>query len=313
MERTFLGRTGMEVTRLGVGLAAIGEEETLATIEKVERVLTTALDAGLNFFDTAECYFDSEEMVGRTISHRRSEFFLATKCGHAKPGVIPQGQTHEDWSLSALTASIDRSLRRLRTDSVDLLQLHSCSRDVLQHGDAIEALQRARDAGKARFIGYSGDNEAAQWAVQCGAFDTLQTSFNVADQRPRRGLLASAAERGMGIIAKRPIANRAWGAAESPTRGFRFDPNYADEYWRRTQAMAALGPLPHQPQDPIMLALGFVYAHPEVDVAIVGTRSPEHMTSNISMVRAGARIPEATVEDLHSRWDRLDDGWAGMM
>ena len=313
MEKRFLGDTGMKVTQLGVGLAAIGEEESLDTIDKVERVLITALDAGLNFFDTAECYFDSEEMVGRTISHRRSEFFLATKCGHAKPGVIPQGQVDEDWSAPALIDSMDRSLRRLRTDYVDLFQLHSCSRDELERGEVIDALQRARDAGKTRFIGYSGDNDAADWAVECGAFDTLQTSFNVADQRPRRGLLAKAKERGMGVIAKRPIANRAWGVPESPTRGFKFDPNYADEYWRRTQAMAALGPLRDDPKSPILLALGFVFAHPEVDVAIVGTRNPAHMTSNIAMVEAGARISEATLEDLYRRWNQLDDDWAGMM
>ena len=313
MEMRFLGDTGMEVTRLGVGLAAIGEEESLETIDKVERVLITALDAGLNFFDTAECYFDSEEMVGRTISHRRSEFFLATKCGHGKPGVIPQGQADDDWSAQALIDSMDRSLRRLRTDYVDLFQLHSCSRDELEKGDVIEALQRARDAGKTRFIGYSGDNDAADWAVECGAFDTLQTSFSVADQRPRRGLLGKAKERGMGVIAKRPIANRAWGVPESPTRGFKFDPNYADEYWRRTQAMADLGPLTNDPKSPVLLALGFVFAHPEVDVAIVGTRNPEHMTSNIAMVEAGAKISEATLEDLYGRWNKLDDDWEGMM
>ena len=313
MESRALGRTGLEVTRLGVGLAAIGEEESLDTIDKVERVLVTALDAGLTFFDTAECYFDSEEMVGRTIARRRSEFVLATKCGHSRPGVIPKGQVDEDWSVGAITESVDRSLLRLRTDHVDLLQLHSCSVAELEGGDPIEALVRAREAGKTRFIGYSGDNEAAAWAVESGVFDTLQTSFNVADQRPRLGLLASAKERGMGVIAKRPIANRSWGAPHSPTRGFRFDPNYADEYWARTQAMAALGPLAEAPADPIALALGFVYAHDEVDVAIVGTRSPDHMAANIAMVEAGASIPTATLHDLRARWDALDDGWEGQM
>lgn len=313
METRTLGKTGIEVTRLGVGLAAIGEEETLDTIDKVERVLTTALDAGITFFDTAECYFDSEEMVGRTISGRRSEFALATKCGHAKPGVTPKGQDQEDWSIAGITASVDRSLTRLRTDHVDLFQLHSCSKAELEKGDVVEALQRARDAGKTRFIGYSGDNDAADYAVELGVFDTLQTSFNVADQRPRNGLLKRAKAQGMGVIAKRPIANRAWGVPESPTKGFKFDPYYADEYWRRTQEMAALGPLTDAPDDPILLALGFVYAHPEVDVAIVGTRSPEHMASNIALVEGGASVSDAMVRDLHRRWDRLDDGWEGMM
>ena len=313
MEKRILGKTGIEVTRLGVGLAAIGEEESLETIDKVERVLSTALDSGITFFDTAECYFDSEEMVGRTISHRRSEFTLATKCGHSKPGIIPQGQVDEDWSVDAITESVDRSLIRLRTDYVDLLQLHSCGVAELESGEPIEALVRAREAGKTRFIGFSGDNEAAAWAVDSGIFDTLQTSFNVADQRPRRGLLATAREQDMGVIAKRPIANRAWGQPHSPTRGFKFDPNYADVYWSRTQEMAALGPLADMPENLIELALGFVYAHKEVDVAIVGTRNPEHMTSNIAMVNGGVSIPESTLSDLCSRWDRLDTDWEGQM
>jgi aryl-alcohol dehydrogenase-like predicted oxidoreductase len=316
METRTLGKTSIAVTRLGVGLAAIGEEESLDSIDKVERVLATALDSGITFFDTAECYFDSEEMVGRTISARRSEFTLATKCGHAKPGVTPVGQDIEDWSIEGITASIDRSLTRLRTDYVDLLQLHSCSVEELEKGNVIEALQRARDAGKTRFIGYSGDNEAAHWAVGSGQFDTLQTSFNLADQRPRLGLLSNAKAKGMGTIAKRPIANRAWGAPQSPTVGFKFDPNYADEYWRRTQEMMALGPLAGDPEDPILLSLGFAYAHDDLDVAIIGTRSPEHMEANCAMVEAGASISDATVQDLCSRWDRLDDGgdgWKGQM
>jgi hypothetical protein len=313
METRTLGKTGLKISRLGVGLAAIGEEESLETIDKVERVLSTALDSGVTFFDTAECYFDSEEMVGRTISGRRSEFALATKCGHGQLGVTPVSQDIEDWSIEGITASIDRSLKRLRTDYVDLLQLHSCSQAELEKGDVIEALQRARDAGKTRFIGYSGDNEAAHWAVNSGAFDTLQTSFNLADQRPRLGLLANAKAQGMGTIAKRPIANRAWGASQSPTTGFKFDPNYADEYWRRTQEMMALGPLAGNPKDPIQLSLGFAYAHDDLDVAIIGTRSPDHMASNCAMVEAGVTISEATVQDLYGRWDRLDNGWKGQM
>lgn len=308
METRTLGKTEIEVTRLGVGLAAIGEEESLETIGKVERVLGTALDAGITFFDTAECYFDSEEMVGRTISHRRDEFTLATKCGHPAPG-----QASEDWSVEGITESIDLSLTRLRTDYVDLFQLHSCSLEELQRGSVIEALQRARDAGKTRFIGYSGDNEAAHWAVESGHFDTLQTSFNLADQRPRKGLLKKAKDRGMGTIAKRPIANRAWGTPKSPTAGFKFDPYYADEYWQRTQQMMALGPLKDDPKNPISLALGFALAHSELDVAIIGTRNPDHMRSNIAMVESGLSMSAATLQDLYRRWDQLDDEWLGLM
>jgi aryl-alcohol dehydrogenase-like predicted oxidoreductase len=84
---------------------------------------------------------------------------------------------------------------------------------VLERGDVIRALQDARDAGKTRFIGYSGDNEEALWAVRSGVFDTLQTSFNLVDQRARRELLPAAVEQGMGILIKRPMGNGTWGAA----------------------------------------------------------------------------------------------------
>ncbi|MDA1189539.1 MAG: aldo/keto reductase [Chloroflexi bacterium] len=307
METRTLGKTGLQISRLGAGLAAIGEEESLENIEKVASVLNAALDGGITFFDTAECYFDSEEMVGRTISNRRDEFTLATKCGHAEGG-----QGTDAWGYDAITASIERSLKRLRTDRVDIVQLHSCEIDVLEKGDCIRALQNAKSSGKIRFIGYSGDNDAAMWAVKSGHFDTLQTSFSLADQRPRHGLLVEAKKRDMGVIAKRPIANGAWGVKQSPSLSLKFQKWYADEYFKRCQAMAAEGPLPWDSGDGILMALGFVFAHSEVDVAIVGTRNPDHMRNNIALLDE-LPIPQQAVQELRNRWDKLDDGWEQQM
>ena len=312
METRILGNTGLEVSRLGIGLAAIGEEETFDTIKTVEIVLKTALDQGITFFDTAECYFYSEEMVGQSISDRRSEFLLATKCGHPA-GLQESGEYDIDWSIEGILLTLDRSLKRLKTDYVDLLQLHSCGVEVLEQGEVIAALTKARDAGKTRFIGYSGDNEAAQWAVDSGHFDTLQTSFSLADQRPRNGLLQKAKAQGLGIIAKRPIANTAWGSPNSPTARLKFDPNYGDEYWKRTQAMAALGPINIPLNDRILMSLGFVMAHEEIDTAIVGTRNPEHLRSNIDLFNNHLPIDDAVIKELYKRWNELDDGWIGQM
>ena len=312
METRILGNTGLEVSRLGIGLAAIGEEETFDTIKTVEVVLKTALDQGITFFDTAECYFYSEEMVGQSISDRRSEFLLATKCGHPA-GLQESGEYDIDWSIEGILLTLDRSLKRLKTDYVDLLQLHSCGVEVLEQGEVIAALTKARDAGKTRFIGYSGDNEAAQWAVDSGHFDTLQTSFSLADQRPRNGLLQKAKAQGLGVIAKRPIANTAWGSPNSPTARLKFDPNYGDEYWKRTQAMAALGPINIPLNDRILMSLGFVMAHEEIDTAIVGTRNPEHLRSNIDLFNNHLPIDDAVIKDLYKRWNELDDGWIGQM
>jgi aryl-alcohol dehydrogenase-like predicted oxidoreductase len=224
MERRRLGQTGLRVSVLGFGGSEIGYEG--ASQATVDRLLGSALDAGLNVIDTAECYERSEQLIGAAVGARRRDCFIFTKCGHAG------GWGRADWRVAPLLASIERSLGRLRTDHVDLVQLHSCGEDVLRRGDAIRALQTARERGLTRFIGYSGDGAAARYAVECGAFDTLQTSLNVAEQEPLTLTLPLAAEREMGVIAKRPIANAAVAALRRPSRG-----SYGYEYWRRLQEL----------------------------------------------------------------------------
>lgn len=297
MQKQMLGNTGLEVSRLGAGLSEIGSQLTLAEEGQAGQVLNAALDAGINFLDTSACYGISEELIGRTIAHRRHEYILATKCGHVTGGYVGQ-----EWTAQTIADSIDRSLRRMKTDTLDLVQLHSCGVAILEKGEVIEALQAARDAGKTRFIGYSGDNEAARWAVDSGLFDTLQTSFNLVEQNARHKLFAQAKAQGMGIIVKRPIANGAWGAAKSPS-------GYADEYFRRAQLMLAEGPLPGAPENRILLALGFTLSHPEVDTAIVGTQNPAHMRSNIAMLENDLPIAHSVIEELYRRFAALGQDW----
>src|SRR5690349_2113556 len=176
MDRRRLGRTDMEVSALGFGGSEIGYEGV--SQRTATRLLNAALDAGLSVIDTAECYADSETLIGRAVAGRRREFHLFTKVGHAA------GWNREDWRPAAILASIERSLARLRTDVLDLVQLHSCSEAVLRRGAAIAALETARQRGLTRYIGYSGDGAAARYAVQTGRFDTLQTSVSIADQEP---------------------------------------------------------------------------------------------------------------------------------
>lgn len=295
MDMTTLGKTGLHVSRLGVGLAEIGSE---VDAEQAGNVLNGALDAGISFLDTASCYGDSEELIGKTVANRRDEYSLVTKAGHSRGGF-----TTPDWTAGTVAQSIDRSLRRLKTDHVEVVQLHSCGIDVLERGDVVEALQSARDAGKTRFIGYSGDNEAARWAVDSGLFDTLQTSFSLVDQHARtKGLLAAADSAGMGIIIKRPIANAAWGRSSSPA-------TYADRYFSRAREMSAAGPIPGAPDDPILLSMGFTFAHQQVDTAILGTRNPDHMRANIAMFESSLSIAREAVEELRSRFDELGADW----
>jgi aryl-alcohol dehydrogenase-like predicted oxidoreductase len=293
MEQREFGRTGMKVSALGFGGAEIGYEGVpLAT---VHHLLNAALDAGLNVIDTAECYPGSEELIGRAVGHRRTDFHLFTKCGHAAGFDLP------DWDLGLLERSIDRSLRLLRTDHVDLVQLHSCSEELLRQGGVIDVLRRAKEAGKTRFIGYSGDSSAARYAVECGAFDALQTSVSVADQEAIELTLPLAEEKGLGVIAKRPIANAAWRWSEKPAN------SYHHAYWERLQALA----YDWVTKDAAATALRFTLSVPGVDVAIVGTTKPERWRQNAAVVAQGP-LPAAQYEAIRSRWKQVaKTDWVG--
>jgi aryl-alcohol dehydrogenase-like predicted oxidoreductase len=306
VESSILGKTGVRVSRLGVGLAEIG---ALASEEQEQagRLLNAALDAGINFLDTAECYGVSEEVLGRYVGHRRDEFILATKAGH-----VAGGYAGQPWTGQTVTDSIERSLVRMKTDYVDLVQLHAYDAPHPPQDEVVKAVMNAREAGKTRFVGYSQENEEAEWAVESGLFDTLQTAFSLADQRARYGLLEAARSKGIGIIAKRPIANAVWGKAVQAgytgklgggTKG------QAEELLARSQAILGLGNIPGMPDDPIELALGFVLSHDEVDTAIVGTRNPRHMLENIEIAKTRLPISRDVVDELHRRYDKLGGDW----
>ncbi|HET6369366.1 MAG TPA: aldo/keto reductase, partial [Pseudomonadales bacterium] len=223
MERRRMGKTEMDASVLGFGGSEIGYQRVSA--KTVARLLGGALDAGLNVIDTAECYEDSEELIGKALGERRREVYLFSKCGHAR------AEARSDWRPGALLRSIERSLSRLATDHLDLIQLHSCGLEVLQRGDAITALESARSRGWTRYIGYSGDGEAARWAVESGRFDTLQTSVSIADQEAIELTLPAARKAGLGVIAKRPLANVAWRYARKPAEA------YYQEYWERLRKL----------------------------------------------------------------------------
>ncbi len=297
METRQFGQTDMQVSVLGFG----GSEIRGHSLADVEQLLGSALDAGLNVIDTAECYGDSEDLIGRAVSARRSEYYLFTKCGHAVGEDLPD---FADWDPRLLEASIERSLRRLRTDHVDLLQLHTCSLDVLRQGDVIKVLEKAKREGKTRYIGYSGSNENARYAIRTGVFDTLQTSINIADQQGIDFTIPMAIERKMGIIAKRPIANAAW-----------LDPNlsrsaYGYPYWERLQRLD-YDFLQEDAASTIGTALRFTLSIPGVDTAIVGTAHPERYPQNAALVAAG-NLPDEEYQAIRAQWEqRADQHWLG--
>jgi hypothetical protein len=288
MEKRCLGKTKMDVSVLGFGGSEIGYQN--ASRETVAALLNSALDAGLNVIDTAECYHNSEELIGETVSHRRNEFYLFTKCGH------PHGYgEHANWSKDSILESIERSLRRLKTDKIDIVQLHSCSEAELRDGEAIDALQTARDRGYTRFIGYSGDGHAARFAVETGAFDTLQTSINIADQEAIDLTLPLAREKQMGVIAKRPIANAAWKSGHRPID------SYHHEYFERLRKLNY--EFLHQDlEKTVSIALRFTLSIPGVHTAIVGTQNPERWRQNATLLEQGL-LDETSFNQIRERWE----------
>jgi aryl-alcohol dehydrogenase-like predicted oxidoreductase len=298
MEKRRLGKTDMHVSILGFGGAEIGFSSTPA--ETVQRLLDSALDAGLNVIDTAECYPGSEEVIGQTASGRRKDFYLFTKCGH------PENGMKEDWRPASLLQSIERSLKRLRVDHVDLVQLHSCSEAELRRGDVITALQQAKQRGQTRYIGYSGDGSAAHYAITCGQFDTLQTSVNIADQEALELTLPLARERQLGVIAKRPIANAAWRTGRKPEN------SYHQPYWKRLQKLA-YDFLKGDPSQAVATALRFTLSVPGVHTAIVGTTKPARWRENAALLEAGL-LPVEQMEPIRARWRAVaEPSWVGQI
>ncbi len=300
LERRAFGKTDMNVTVLGFGGAEIGFQETGA--DTVSKLLNSALDAGLNVIDTAECYKGSEESIGVAVGHRRKDFYLFTKVGHMEA---------EGWTAASIAKSIDRSLARLKTDHIDLVQLHSCDKDVLEKGECIQALEDARKAGKTRYIGYSGDSLAALYAVETGRFDSLQTSINIVDQECIDLTIPKAREKNMGVIAKRPIANAVWRHDAKP------DDGYVQEYWNRLTALAYDFTTGNARADQgssgaAGTALRFTLAVPGVDVAIVGTTKPERWKQNAQMLHDGGPLDKDAYEAIRARWKQVaQPAWTG--
>jgi aryl-alcohol dehydrogenase-like predicted oxidoreductase len=288
----------MQVSVLGFGGAEIGLEG--ADEATVARLLGKALDAGLNVIDTAECYGESEKLIGQTVSQRRNEFYLFTKVGH------PHGmESGANWTPDSILESIERSLQRLRTDRVDLVHLHSCPEAVLKKGDAIAALLTARAKGYTRYIGYSGDSHAARYAVECGAFDSLQTSINIADQEALDLTIPLAREKKMGLIAKRPVANVAWKTGHKPEN------SYQHTYWDRLRTLKYPFLQTARLEKSVALALRFTLSVPGVCTAIVGTKNPQRWKENAQLLEAGS-LGETEFNEIRERWeDVAPKTWIG--
>lgn len=308
MEKRTFGQTGLEVSTLGFGSAPIG---FLATDQKrVSDMLNRMLDLGVNVIDTAAAYAGSEESVGKAVAHRRDEYVLISKCGMADDEL--EGAP---WSTKLIEQTIDRALRRLQTDRLDAMLLHSCSLETLERGEALTALANARDAGKVRFVGYSGDNEAAAVAAELNDVAVIETSVNLCDQANIDLVLPRTVQQKSAVIAKRPLANAAWKKLSDQPG---FYAGYAETYTRRLALMnltpADLGfdgpPETAWPE----IALRFALSFPSVHTAIVGTTNPDHFQANLAAAAKGP-LPEEAVETLRKAFQngeaQAKEEWIG--
>ena len=288
----------MEVSALGFGGAEIGFNSN-QTQKDVDDLLNSAIDAGLNLIDTAAGYLKSEQMIGEAVGKRRKEFYLITKCGAL------DGFTRVDWSKKGILETIVNSLRSLKTDYLDIAQLHSCDSEILQRGDAIEGLQRAQEKGYTRYIGYSGDNDDAKTAIEMDVFDSFQTSVSIADQTPIDTNIKLAAKKNIGVIAKRPIANAVWRHKEKPPE------SYHHEYWDRIQKLK-FDFLSKGLEEATATALRFTLSIPGVDTMIVGTTRPQRWQENAKYIAEGALSSEE-YEAIRNRWREVaEESWVGM-
>lgn len=291
MQQTTLGKTELSVSRLGYGAAPIGFLNT--DVHQVGKVLNALLDRGVNLIDTAAAYKGSEQAIGQAVGHRRDDFVLVSKCGMGGP------EEYQDrpWSAAAIAATIDRSLQRLQTDHLDVCLLHSCSKDVLEKGEALGALVASREAGKVRFAGYSGDNDAAVFAAGLPDIVVIETSVNLCDQANLDSVIPAARAHDVGVIAKRPIANAAW---KSPSSQKGMYQSYASEYHRRFNQMEVtphdLGYHGHPEVEWPEIALKFTIAHQGVHTAICGTTSLDNAEQNVAVVNKHALREEVVAK-----------------
>jgi aryl-alcohol dehydrogenase-like predicted oxidoreductase len=289
-----LGRTGFDVTVLGFGAMELrGEPKGRAVDEEsVSTLLNSVLDAGINLVDTSIDYGLSEERIGRHISHRRDEYFLASKCGCAvdvDPSAAGGGWPH-DFSAQNIRAGIEQSLRRLRTDRLDLLQVHmSPSAAQLEEHDTIATMLALQEEGKIRFLGMSGTLPDISDHIELGVFDVFQIPYSVLE--PEHGpSIGEAAAAGSGTLIRGGAGKGAGGDQAEASRGAKLVP-----LWERAKLDELLDGM-----SPTEFILRYTITPPDVSTTIVGTLSPEHLLSNVAAVSKGP-LDQATFDEATRR------------
>jgi len=293
-----LGRTGVEVTTLGFGAMELrgaprGPEVSEA---EAERILNAVLDAGINFIDTSIDYGRSEELIGKYISGRRDEYFLASKCG-CVPGGRQGDHVH---TAENIRRGVENSLRLLQTDHLDLVQFHrSLTKDEFEEEGALQEAMKLRDEGKVRFLGVSGTLPNLVEQIEMGVFDAFQIPYS-ALQREHEDVIGQAAEAGAGTIIRGGVArgaptdwNRVYYMVPATTMKDRWEQANLDELLNGMSRME--------------FTLRFTLAHPSLSTTIVGTKNPDHLRDNLEAAKRGP-LPDDIVAEAKRRLDAIDAG-----
>jgi aryl-alcohol dehydrogenase-like predicted oxidoreductase len=281
-----LGQTGTDVTILGYGAMELRGEPRGPAIsaEDAGRVLNAVLDGGINLIDTSIDYGTSEEFIGRYLSHRRDEYFLASKCGCPleQPADAPPPYPH-DYTAANVRAGVEQSLRRLRTDRLDLVQVHmSPSVATMAAGQTIETLQALRDEGKVRFLGMSGILPNLPDQIAMDVFEVFQIPYS-ALQREHEELITAAAATGAGTLIRGGVAR----GAPAEDKGWQGGPiglpeGEGERRWESAGVDELLGGMSR-----MEFMLRFTLSHPDLSTTIVGTSNVDHLKANLAVAEKG--------------------------
>ncbi|MCU0522105.1 MAG: aldo/keto reductase [Anaerolineae bacterium] len=281
LEKRRIPRMGMDVTFIGFGALEIGRDWGLGDADEKRRpddeaageVLRAVLDLGITLVDTASAYHRSEERIGRTIADRRAEYVLASKCGEHSD----EPRTFYDFTYDGISASIDRSLRLLQTDVIDLMQIHfgPDPAGVLDRGETVAAMKDAQRAGKVRFLGASIDGALATRCIESGDFDVMQLGYSLVAQGNTDNIRL-AQSNGIGVLIRSGLAAGALTARVIP---------HLHEEVRHVDKIRKLLDLVGGDGDALTaLALNFLYENDGISSVLVGSKRAEHVRANLDLL-----------------------------
>lgn len=291
MIKRTLGRTGLEVTQLGYGSMGLRGPRTwgvrVVSDADADAFLNRVLDSGINFLDTSPDYGVSEERIGRFLSSRRNEFYLATKCGCVYTQHADHLEIDHVWNKDVVERNLETSLRRLRTDYVDILQFHGGDAQTLQQSGLIDQLHAFRDQGLTRHIGVSSSLPNLPALIALNVFDTFQIPYScLAPQH--HDLITQAAATGAGIILRGGIAQ---GGPDAEIQRPQLN-----EVWTKAKLDELLPPEMSSAE----LILRYTLSHPHCDTTIVGTCNLAHFAENLVSAAHG-RLPAELYAEISAR------------